>query len=76
MSWDVGSSRRGILKFSKYSKDQLEFVLPINQRARAEFEDTLGYPTNIDAVWNAREANQNFKNKERLVTHNVKDFYA
>ena len=54
---------------TKSTSDNLELVVPLSQRARANFEDIFGVPTNIDAVWNEREASQTFKNKERLASY-------
>lgn len=51
-------SRHSELVYSKYTLDNLEYVLPKMKRAQAEFEDRYGFPTDIDKVWADREANQ------------------
>lgn len=71
-----GSLRRGVYKFSKYTVDNLELVVPTGQRARAEFEDKFGAPTNIDQVWIAREQEQANRNALRVDLYSGGDHKA
>lgn len=52
-------SRHSVLAYSKYTADNLEFVLPEHKRPQAQFEHLYGFPADIDAVWAARDAMQN-----------------